>query len=51
MDDQCCFCGATIADEAPRILVLEVDDGGTQELRCHEPCLRRAVHPSIPLAV
>jgi hypothetical protein len=47
---QCCFCGASIAEGTLRILVLEVSDGGSQELPCHEQCLRRAVHPSVPLA-
>lgn len=47
----CCFCGHPIEGETPRVLVLEVDDGGSQELSCHEECLRRAIHPSIPLAV
>lgn len=48
---QCCFCGQAIEGERPRILVLEVDGGGTQELPCHEECLRRVVHPSVPLAI
>jgi hypothetical protein len=47
----CCFCGRPITDEEPRLLSLAVDDGGEQELWCHEECLRRALHPSVPLAV
>ena len=48
---QCCFCGNSIVGEPPRFLVLEVDDRGTQELPCHEECLRRVLHPSVPLAI
>jgi hypothetical protein len=48
---QCCFCGQTIEGEEPRVLTLEVEDGGSQELYSHEVCLRRAVHPWVPLAL
>lgn len=47
---QCCFCGQAIEAQRPRFLTLEVDDGGRQELPCHEECLRRVIHPSVPLA-
>ena len=46
----CCFCGQTIEDD-PHCLELELDDGGEQVLYCHADCLRRAVHPSVPLAI
>lgn len=48
---QCCFCGRAVEGEEPRMLSLEVDDGGAQELWCHEECLRRVLHPSVPLAI
>jgi len=49
LKNQCCFCGRSIELEKPRPLVLPLDDGGSQELYCHEACLRRAIHPSVPL--
>jgi hypothetical protein len=50
LEYQCCFCGKPIEGKA-RHLVLEVDDEGTQDLPCHEECLRRVVHPAVPLAI
>lgn len=47
---QCCFCGRSIEGDL-RSLELELDDGGEQVLYCHEECLRRVVHPSVPLAI
>jgi hypothetical protein len=50
---QCCFCARGLAASAPDLvmLVVPLEDGGSQELRCHSECLRRAVHPTVPLAV
>jgi hypothetical protein len=47
---QCCFCAQPIASDVI-ILTFAVEGGGTQELPCHPACLRRVVHPSVPLAV
>ncbi len=50
---QCCFCGnALIAREVEVVtLVIPLHEGGAQELRSHLTCLRRSLHPSVPLAV
>jgi hypothetical protein len=50
---QCCFCGQTIAEREPDPVMLNfaVEGGGGQELPSHAACLRRLVHPSVPLAV
>jgi hypothetical protein len=50
---QCCFCGHPIEEKGhdPVTLNIPLDDGGTQQLPCHEACLRRVLHPSVPLAV
>jgi hypothetical protein len=48
---QCCFCGPEIAGGEVRPLVFALADGAAQDLYCHEECLRRALHPSVPLAV
>ena len=50
---QCCFCAGAIAEDTqePVSLVIHLEDGGSQELRCHPECLRRVVHRSVPLAI
>jgi hypothetical protein len=50
---QCCFCGQTIAERGPDPVTLNIplDGGGTQQLPCHAACLRRVLHPSVPLAL
>jgi hypothetical protein len=45
----CCFCAETIGGEEPRLIVLPLEDGGSQNLYCHEACFRRVLHPSVPL--
>jgi hypothetical protein len=47
----CCFCGQHLADAEAGVaeLHLATGDGGTQALRCHSRCLRRQVHPRVPL--
>ena len=49
---QCCFCGLSITDSAaePVTMTVEVGDGGVQALYCHVACLRRILHPSVPVA-
>jgi hypothetical protein len=46
---QCCFCGESVEGEPPRELVLQLDEEATQQLWCHETCLRGALHPSVPV--
>ena len=46
---QCCFCGNLILPAGSDPVYLE--DGGTQGLAAHAECLRRALHPSVPLGV
>ncbi len=50
---QCCFCGRPIEEKGhdPVTLNIPLDDGGTQQLACHEACLRNVLHRSVPLAV
>jgi hypothetical protein len=50
---QCCFCGQSVASSGtdPVSITLPVPDGGTQELWSHAACLRRVLHPSVPLAI
>ncbi len=52
-DFQCCFCGQAIVDRDsdPITLNIPLDGGGTQQLPCHAACLRRVLHPSVPLAL
>ena len=48
---QCCFCGLAAEEGAKRVtLVIPLEDGGSQNLFCHSICLRRVVHPAVPLA-
>jgi hypothetical protein len=46
---QCCFCGQSVEGESPREITLTLEGGATQSLYCHEGCLRRALHASVPL--
>ena len=52
-DYQCCFCGQSIEEQGsdPVTLNIPLEGGGTQQLPCHAACLRRVLHPSVPLAV
>jgi hypothetical protein len=52
-DFQCCFCGQTIVERGgdPVTLNVPLDGRGTQQLPCHAACLRRVLHPSVPLAL
>jgi hypothetical protein len=47
----CCFCGefAPIGSDDFLSLVVNLPDGASQELWAHGECLRRAVHPSVPM--
>ena len=47
----CCFCGRGVADEAPREMVLRLPEDASQQLYCHEACLRGVLHPSVPLGL
>jgi hypothetical protein len=47
----CCFCGEGVANEAPREMVLRLPEDASQQLYCHEVCLRRALHPSVPVGL
>jgi hypothetical protein len=54
MKYQCCFCGNEIVASPPdpvRLAVFTEDPLEKQELYCHQRCLQRAVHPSVPLIV
>ena len=51
---QCCFCGQSVAYDAPdpcRLLVTAWDEMDQQELYAHVSCLKVAVHRSVPLLV
>lgn len=49
---KCCFCGTIVAPpESPTVLTIPWDDGSEQDLYCHLTCLRKAVHPSVPLGL
>jgi hypothetical protein len=48
---QCCFCGETIEGSQQVEMLLRVEDGGTQALYAHASCLRRRLHPSVPLSI
>ncbi|MFN2565101.1 MAG: hypothetical protein ABR499_08855 [Gemmatimonadaceae bacterium] len=45
---KCCFCGKPVTDK-PRVLTLELDDGGQQRLFAHATCLREHLNESVPL--
>jgi hypothetical protein len=47
----CCFCGesAPIGSDGFFSLVVILPHGATQELWAHGECLRRVVHPSVPM--
>jgi hypothetical protein len=47
----CCFCGesAPIGSDDFLSLLISLPGGATQELWAHGACLRRAVHPSVPM--
>ena len=48
---QCCFCGGSLLEEDPclvHLLLLSAEEA-TQELWGHAACLRRVVHPAVPL--
>jgi hypothetical protein len=47
----CCFGGEGVANEAPREMVLRLPEDASQQLYCHEACLRRALHPSVPVGL
>jgi hypothetical protein len=53
MNVQCCFCGQpiTAALNDPVILTIELEDDALQQLPCHEGCLRKVLHPSVPLGL
>ena len=50
---QCCFWSKSIENAArdPVGIVIPLEGGGTQELFCHLACLRRVLHPSVPLGI
>jgi hypothetical protein len=48
---RCCFCGESLGATPSRTLSVSVSDETLQPLACHDACLRRVVHPSIPLAI
>lgn len=47
----CCFCAATISASQtdPVHLRIPLPEGANQEVAAHFVCLRRAIHPSVPL--
>ena len=47
----CCFCGegAPIGSDDFLSLIVILPEGASQELWAHGECLRRAVHPSVPM--
>ena len=51
---QCCFCTLQIESttvDPVRLTISAATDSGEQELFAHQKCLRKAVHPSVPLLV
>jgi len=50
---QCCFCAQAIENVQPEplLLTLAVDEDGEQVLHTHYACLKKALHPSVPLFV
>jgi len=47
----CCFCGSPLIDDASTTAEMQLvgDDAASQTLRSHRSCLRRHLHPSVPL--
>jgi hypothetical protein len=47
----CCFCGEypSIGSDDFLSLLVSLPHGATQELWAHGECLRRAIHPSVPM--
>ena len=50
-DFQCCFCGANVAGDDPWLICLALSgpDDSRQGLWAHASCLRKVIHPSVPL--
>ena len=45
---RCCFCGRAIAESSVTAnLVRDLPDGGKQNLRYHDECLRPLLHPAV----
>jgi hypothetical protein len=47
----CCFCGEHAPEGSDDFLalVVKLPEGASQELWAHGECLRRMVHPSVPM--
>jgi hypothetical protein len=50
---QCCFCGKEVEDRGvePILLTVVLENDAEQNLYCHADCLRRVLHPSVPLTI
>jgi hypothetical protein len=50
---QCGFCGTAIEKSPtdPVFLGISLPNGGNQAIFAHLACLRRVIHPSVPLAL
>jgi hypothetical protein len=50
-DTACCFCGQTIAHRPPDPVdvVMSIPDGADQGFFAHIACIKRVLHPSVPL--
>jgi hypothetical protein len=47
----CCFCGEYASNGSDDFfsLIVNLPEGASQELWVHGDCLRRAVHPLVPI--
>ena len=50
---QCCFCGREVPERGvePVLLTIVLENDAEQDLYCHVVCLRKALHPSVPLGI
>jgi hypothetical protein len=50
---QCCFCGKEVERRGmePILLTVVLENDAEQDLYCHTECLRKVLHPSVPLAI
>ncbi len=50
---QCCFCGKHVEHGGiePIQLTVVLENDAEQNLYCHAACLRKVLHPSVPLAL
>ena len=46
----CAICTKRIDDEVKSVEIkVQLKDGGTQTFKVHKKCLKRALHPSVPV--